>query len=325
MTVNCHRLPGGALQVLRLDGAPENWTLRTVDLTGLAQIGPTDPEPEFVSINHFNVAAVTLQENNHIVFVHLPTAKVIHDFSAGAVNLINVDTEDDGLLDPTGSLFNLLREPDAIAWLNEAWAVTANEGDLAGGSRGFSIFNAFGHVVFDSGVELEYLALEHGHYPEGRADNKGTEPEGVAVARYGHRTYLFVGTERSNFVAVYEQRGFGRPDFVQILPTGIGPEGLLPIPERNLFVAAAEDDEALRSTITIFELKSGQASYPTIVSETRSTGPLAGQAPIGWVALSALGRRSLEQESSLHRARFFPEPVTPLRRGRLRPSSADHG
>jgi uncharacterized protein YjiK len=157
-----------------------------------------------------------------------------------------------------------------------------------GGSRGFTIFNAFGQVVFDSGVELEYLALAHGHYPDGRADNKGTEPEGVAVARYGHRTFLFVGAERANFVAVYEQRGFGRPDFVQLLPTGIGPEGLLPIPERKLFVVAAEDDEALRSTISIYQLESGQASYPTIVSDRRSQGPLAGVAPIGWTALSAL-------------------------------------
>ena len=157
----------------------------------------------------------------------------------------------------------------------------------------------------------------HGHYPEGRADNKGTEPEGVAVARYGHRTYLFVGTERSNFVAVYEQRGFGRPEFVQILPTGIGPEGLLTIPERNLFVVAAEDDEALRSTLTIFELKSGQASYPTIVSETRSTGPLAGKAPIGWVALSALAgdrwnknRLYTAHDSFLNQSRLYVVDVS---------------
>src|SRR5919106_5102279 len=48
--------------------------------------------------NRRNVAAVTLQENNHIVLVHLPTAKVVRDFSAGAVDLRNVDVEDDGLI-----------------------------------------------------------------------------------------------------------------------------------------------------------------------------------------------------------------------------------
>lgn len=306
------QLPGGALQVLALDGAPEHWKLRTVDLSGLSAYAPRDPEPEYVTINRFNVAAVTLQENNHVVLVHLPTAKVIHDFPADAVDLSDVDTEDDGLLDPVGALTGVPREPDAIAWLGNAFLVTANEGDLFGGSRGFSIFTAFGHPVFDSGVELEYRALAHGHYPDDRADNKGTEPEGVAVARYGNHTLIFLGSERGNFVAVYEQDGLTRPRFVQFLPTGIGPEGLLPIPERDLLVVAAEDDEALRSTITILERERGRASYPTIVSEPRKTGPLAGKVPIGWVALSALAgdrwdpkRLYTAHDAFLHQARLY--------------------
>jgi hypothetical protein len=282
------QLPAGALQVLTLHGPPSGWKLRTVDLSGLSAYAPTDPEPEYVSINRHNVAAVTLQENNHIVLVHLPTAKALRDFPAGTVDLKNVDDEEDGLIDPVGALEDVPREPDAVAWLGDELIVTANEGDLFGGSRGFTIFTTRGHPMFDSGVELEYLAMAHGHYPEGRSDAKGTEPEGVAVARYGHRTLIFVGSERGNFVAVYEQDDRRRPRFVQLLPTGIGPEGLLPIPARDLLVVAAEDDEALRSTITIFRLESGQASYPTVVSELRTSGPLAGKAPIGWVALSAL-------------------------------------
>ena len=70
-------MPAGALQVVKLDGAPASWTLSTVDLTGLSAYAPEDPEPEYVNINERNVAAVTLQENNHIALVHLPTAKVI--------------------------------------------------------------------------------------------------------------------------------------------------------------------------------------------------------------------------------------------------------
>ncbi len=280
--------PGGVLQVLDPKGQPASWTLRTVDLSGLSAYAPTDPEPEYVSINRFNVAAVTLQENNHIVLVHLPTGRVVRDFPAGTVDLHNVDAEDDELVNPVDTLLDVPREPDAIAWLGDALLVTANEGDLFGGSRGFSIFTALGHPLFDSGVELDYLAMAHGHYPDGRSDAKGSEPEGVAVARYGARTFILVGAERGNFVAVYEQDGLRRPRFVQLLPTGIGPEGLLPIPGRDLLVVAAEDDEALRSTITIFKLQRGQASYPTVVSELRKSGPLAGKAPIGWVALSAL-------------------------------------
>jgi hypothetical protein len=282
------QLPGGTLQVLTLSGQPERWPLRTVDLSGLSAYAPGDPEPEYVSINQNNVAAVTLQENNHIVLVDLATAKVVRDFPAGTVDLRDVDVEDDGLINPMGALAGVAREPDAVAWLSDELIATANEGDLFGGSRGFTIFTTRGDPVFDSGVDLEYLAMAHGHYPEGRSDNKGTEPEAVVVARYGQRTLLLVGSERGNFVAVYEPDGAKRPRFVQLLPTGIGPEGVLPIPRRDLLVVAAEDDEALRSMISIFRLQRGAASYPTVVSDLRTAGPLAGQAPIGWVALSAL-------------------------------------
>ena len=43
--------PPGRLQVLTLDGDPDQWGLRTVRLTGLADVAPDDPEPEFVDIN----------------------------------------------------------------------------------------------------------------------------------------------------------------------------------------------------------------------------------------------------------------------------------
>jgi hypothetical protein len=281
--------PAGWLQIVTLRGEPSSWSVRSVDLSGLAAYAPEDPEPEYVSINDFNIAVVTLQENNHIALVHLPSAKVIKDFPAGYVDLKNVDTDNEGLLNPIYSLDDLAREPDAVTWLNPALFATANEGDLFGGSRGLSIFAAAtGKVWFDSGVELENIALAHGHYPDDRGDNKGVEPEGIVHARYGRDEFLFVGMERANLTAVYETSGFGRPRFVQALPSGIGPEGLLPIPKRDLFVIASEEDEDLRSMISIYRRQKGQASYPTIVSESRKDGPLAGQAPIGWVALSAL-------------------------------------
>lgn len=279
--------PGGALQVVTLSGAPGAWSLRTVDLTGLADYAPEDPEAEYVSINALNIAAVTLQENNHIALVHLPSAKVINHFPAGEVNLKNIDTDNDSLLDPIYSLDEVSREPDAVAWINPLAFATANEGDLFGGSRGFTIFGINGKPVFDSGAGMEYIALAHGTYPDDRADNKGVEPEGIAFARYGKTDYLFVGAERGNFVAVYEQDGLKKPQFRQLLPSGLGPEGLLPIPRRNLFVIASENDEDLRSTLSIYKLRDKPASYPTVVSELKA------EKTIGWVALSALaGDRS---------------------------------
>ena len=45
--------------------------------------------------------------------------------------------------------------------------------------RGFSIDNNEGEVVYDSGNLTEEIAAGHGHYSDGRSDNKGTEPETV--------------------------------------------------------------------------------------------------------------------------------------------------
>jgi hypothetical protein len=91
--------PAGFLKVVRLSGAPAAWTLQDVSLTGLSAYAPDDPEPEFVSINERNVAAVTLQETNHIAFVHLPTASVVQHFPAGTVTRDRFDTDNDDVMD----------------------------------------------------------------------------------------------------------------------------------------------------------------------------------------------------------------------------------
>lgn len=279
--------PPGYLAIVDLVGAPTTWSLRQVDLTGLAAYAPEDPEPEFVSINEANIAAVTLQENNHIALVDLATGSVTRHFSAGTVTLRDVDATENGLIEFSATLSHVPREPDAIAWLGNDYVATANEGDLAGGSRGFSLFDSKGSVTFDSGRSFDYLAIRHGHFPEARADAKGSEPEGITVAQYGNRKFVFVGSERGSFVAVYEFDG-QKPIFKQLLPTGIAPEGLLAIPQRNLFVASTENDEEWRTQINIFALKDRAAGYPSVISGQQTAGPLAGKAPIAWGALSGL-------------------------------------
>ncbi len=282
--------PVGYLNIIDLVGTPVNWAVRQVDLTGLASYGGDDPEPEFVSINHNNIAAVTMQENNHIVFVNLVSGKIVRDFNAGTVTLNGIDTADNKLIDFTSSLTDVTREPDGVAWLENTKIITANEGDLFGGSRGFSIFNRSGKVIYDSGTKFEYLAASAGHYPEKRSDNKGTEPEGVTTGRYKNEQFIFVGSERGNFVSVY-QTDDNKLDYKQILPTGAGPEGLLAIPSRNLFVASTEVDSPVRSQINIFRLEHKQAAYPQIKSIKQSDGK-----PIVWGALSALSSDKYDGE-----------------------------
>ena len=187
----------------------------------------------------------------------------------GTVTLNGIDRTDDGVISLTENQADVPREPDAVAWVpgpsGQLNIATANEGDLFGGSRGFSIFRRNGTVAFDSGNSLEELAVQHGHYPESRSDAKGTEPEAIEYGRFGDDDYVFVGTERGNFVAVYKLDRFGQPIFEQFLPGPLGPEGLLAIPSRNLLIASGEVDLEgfnVRSSVMIYELKRGAPSLP---------------------------------------------------------------
>jgi hypothetical protein len=291
------QLPAGYLVIVDLVGDVADWTTRTVELTGVADLFPEDPEPEFVDISKANIAAVTLQENNHIVLVNLVTGQIVADWSAGTVSLDGVDTNENDLIEQTGSFTDLPREPDAISWVGPLVLATADEGDLDGGTRGFTTFLSPGNTLFESGVAVENIATRLGHYPEDRSENKGTEPEGIEFGQYADTDYLFVGAERANLVLVYEIRrlpqltnfppffGALQPRFVQALPTGSGPEGLLAIPSRDLFVVAAENDDrgdALRSTLSIYQ-RNAAPNYPTVVSADRTKGTA-----IPWAALSGL-------------------------------------
>ncbi|CAM3222689.1 Esterase-like activity of phytase [Paracoccus aminovorans] len=254
---------------------------QVVDLTGLAAIAPEDPEPEFVDFNARGDLVVTLQENNHIVVIGADGAVAGH-FSAGTVDLDGVDTAKDGKLDFTGSLKAVPREPDAVAWIDDDHFATANEGDWQGGSRGFTIWNRDGTVVHESGPAFEHALIRMGHYPEGRSGKKGIEPEALKYAEFDGEKLLFVGSERGNAIGVYDVAAPAAPVLKQILPSGIGPEGLVAIPGRNLFASANEtdlgEDGGARAHVMLYERAEGVPAYPTLASEKL----------LGWGALSGL-------------------------------------
>ena len=251
------QLPGGFLTILDLVGDPDDWTQRVVSLVGIADRFPEDPEPEFVDINSANQAAVTLQENNHVVIVDLPTGAIVSDFSAGLVTHV-ADLKDDGQIRFADLLVNSRREPDAIHWTPGGNLAVANEGDYDldvefVGGRSFTIFTPSGDILFESGASLERQLAKAGLYDDARSDAKGAEPEGIEIANYSGKTFLFVGMERAKpgAVAVYTLNQERRPLFRQILETGNRPEGLLALPQRNLFVSANEGD----GTISIFSME----------------------------------------------------------------------
>lgn len=290
------QLPAGGLLIVTLSGNTDTWSTSSVNLTGIAHLYASDPEPEFVDINTNNLAVVTMQENNHIALVDLTTGNVTNHFSAGSVDLTNIDVEeeDPAIISQTDSQAAVLREPDGVAWINNEYFATADEGDLDGGSRGFTIFNTKGEVVWNSGNTLDHMAARVGHYPDARSGNKGNEPENAEVGIFGDERYLFINSERSSLVFVYDVADPTRPEFKQVLPAAAGPEGALAIPSRNLLVVASEEDnrgDLLRSSVNIYSYGYSQKSYPTITSVDRSNGT-----PIPWSAMSGLSSDPMNKD-----------------------------
>jgi len=83
------------------------------------------------------------------------------------------------------------------------------------GARSFSIWDARGRLVFDSGDDFEQITAQIA--PEGfnstndendsfddRSDDKGPEPEGVTVGKIHGRSYAFIGLERVGGIMVYD-------------------------------------------------------------------------------------------------------------------------
>lgn len=278
--------PAGTLDMFRInDGTLTCDGHIAADMTGLADVAPTDPEPEFVDVNGLGETVVTMQENNHLAVVDAQ-GHVISHFSAGAVDLTDIDATDErGALRFTETQEGRKREPDAVKWIDDDHFATANEGDYEGGSRGWTIFNKNGTVVYESGTSFEHALIQIGHYPDKRSDSKGVEPESIETATFGDTPYVFVGSERGSAVGVYDVTDLANPVLKQILASGIGPEGYVAIPERNLLVSANEvdliEDGGIRSHVMIFEYQDAAPVYPTLTSAGAET-------LIGWGALSGM-------------------------------------
>jgi hypothetical protein len=83
------------------------------------------------------------------------------------------------------------------------------------GARSFSIWTTAGKRVWDSGSAFEELIaniaapnFNSDHAANGstdtRSDNKGPEPEGIAVGEINGRVYAFIGLERQSGIVVYD-------------------------------------------------------------------------------------------------------------------------
>ena len=94
-----------------------------------------------------------------------------------------------------------------------------NDGDhdvlYSYGTRSFSIWSDEGELVYDSGADFENITAslipddfnstndENGSF-DNRSDDKGPEPEGIALGKIGKRTIAFIGLERVGGIMAYD-------------------------------------------------------------------------------------------------------------------------
>ena len=230
-----------------------------------------DFEPEYIAISPDGSRAfVGLQENNALGIIDLVTNSTIAVVGLGSKDHSLAGNEIDPRDNASIGFINVpvrgLYMPDAMATYSvggQTYVVMANEGDFrednadrvavggtgidsrlrvttdgrfTTGARSFSIRNANGDLVYDSGSILDRAAADAGIYDDGRSRDKGVEPEGVALLAIGDRTYAFIGLERtlSGATAVFDITDPANASFVRLLVTdGTGgfdrllrPEGL---------------------------------------------------------------------------------------------------
>ena len=144
------------------------------------------------------------------------------------------------------------------------------------GGRSFSIIDPVSEkIVWDSGKEFEakvaqmmpqYFNSNHEEAKfDDRSDNKGPEPEGVALGKIGNKTFAFIGLERQSGIMVYDISQPKKGQFVQYFNDrkmteaankqgDLGPEGLI-------FIAAKDSPNGQPLLVVGNEVSGSTAIY----------------------------------------------------------------
>ena len=200
-----------------------------VKINGPKSTVSQDFEPEYIAISHDSSQAfVSLQENNAIAVINLKLQRV--------ERIIDLGSKDYGLaknarfseetragkltLDKNHPQFDAIQDKTQLGRLKVTTSIgdTDNDGDIdkiySYGSRSFSIWDAQGKQVFDSGNDFERITADrlginfnnHNSKNKGdnRSDDKGPEPEALALGGIDGRQYAFIGLERTSGFMIYD-------------------------------------------------------------------------------------------------------------------------
>ena len=166
-----------------------------------------------------------------------------------------------------------LQKPEHLGRLKTTITMGDTDGDgdhdliYAYGGRSFSIWSDEGRLVFDSGNAFEHVIAKRSpdvfnanggaEEKDDRSDDKGPEPEALALGTIGDRTYAFIGMERNNAIFAYDITLPSDPHLVgYMMPSANhnSPEGLE-------FIAAKDSPTGKPLLAIAFEMTGTVALY----------------------------------------------------------------
>ncbi len=255
---------------------------------------PADPKPEFVTVHpKLPEVAVSLQANNAVALLDIsnPSRPVVKDlFCAGITKKRKTDLKRDRKISFTDD-FRGRREPKMLTYVTRGkntYLAMANEGDtdeytfsdgVYSGGRNMSLHSGEGVCIWETGLELERHAALFGHYPDRRSEKRGIEIEGITSVNFFGDDLLIGASERGSFLAVYKLNSSSQGEFVQILPTGNNPEGVLAIhrPDgKNLLICSNEYDGSINIYAASQKNDFGTPKQPVVFSRKFMWGALSG-------------------------------------------------
>ncbi len=224
--------------------------------------------------------------NQPVYGLYQPDAIAAYEVD-GAVYYVTANEGD--ARDEDERLEDLELDPDAFPNAEELQAedelgrleVSTIDGDIDGdgdydrlvsyGGRSFSIRDANGNLVFDSGDAFAQITAEQ--VPElfnsngtidsfdSRSDAKGAEPEGVVIGEIEDKFYAFVGLERTGGIMVYDISDPADAEFIQYVnPIDEETKDALDLAPEDLQFISAEDSPNGEPLLTVSNEVSGTVS-----------------------------------------------------------------
>ena len=220
-----------------------------------------------------------------------------------------------------------LQEDENLGRLNITTTLGDTDGDgdydqlFAYGARSFSIWDAEGNLVWDSGDQFEQKLAgllpdnfnstnDENDSFDNRSDDKGPEPEGVTIGMVGSRIYAFIGLERVGGIMMYDITDPDNPQFVNYVNNrdfsgdaeagtagDLGPEGVL-------FIDQDQSPTGQNLLVVTNEVSGSTTVYAATVPEPGTVlGLLALGASVSgrWVA-----RASVSLLSNGYQGRHYP-------------------